>query len=95
MIYVDDLEEVMHSTGKTDYVELQKMGYDVLSYLKRKQTRLLNKIDEIQRDIDVCTSASVGYEDINDDLPMDEEEPPKKENPFSLSQQPLNEDLPF
>ena len=35
--YIDDLEEVMHITGETNYVELQKKGYDVLSYLKRKQ----------------------------------------------------------
>ena len=39
MKYIDDLEEVMHITGETNYVELQKKGYDVLSYLKRKRSK--------------------------------------------------------
>lgn len=84
MKYVEDLEDVMHETGITDYAELQKMGYDVLSYLKRKQSRLLSKIEEIQNIIDDCSSTDVGDtekqpiepaivvdgNDIDDDLPF-------------------------
>lgn len=57
MKYVEDLEDVMHETGITDYAELQKMGYDILSYLKRKQSRLLSRIEEIQNIIDDCDNA--------------------------------------
>lgn len=60
MKYIDDLEEVMHITGETNYVELQKKGYDVLSYLKRKQEKILSKIEEIQSIIDECSSIASG-----------------------------------
>lgn len=60
MKYVEDLEDVMHETGITDYAELQKMGYDVLSYLKRKQSRLLSKIEDLQNIIDDCSSVVDG-----------------------------------
>ncbi|MBQ8024099.1 MAG: hypothetical protein IJ254_07525 [Succinivibrio sp.] len=60
MKYIDDLEEVMHITGETNYVELQKKGYDVLSYLKRKQEKILSKIEEIQSIIDECSSVASG-----------------------------------
>ena len=60
MKYIDDLEEVMHITGETNYVELQKKGYDVLSYLKRKQEKILSKIEAIQSIIDECSSVASG-----------------------------------
>lgn len=60
MKYIDDLEEVMHITGETNYVELQKKGYDVLSYLKRKQEKILSKIEDIQSIIDECSSVASG-----------------------------------
>lgn len=60
MKYVEDLEDVMHETGITDYAELQKMGYDVLSYLKRKQSRLLSKIEDLQNIIDDCSLVENG-----------------------------------
>ena len=35
--YIYDMVALMHKTGITDYVELQKQGYDVIFYLKEKQ----------------------------------------------------------
>lgn len=38
----------------------KKKGYDVLSYLKRKQEKILSKIEDIQSIIDECSSVASG-----------------------------------
>ena len=57
MKHIYDMEALMHRTGISSYVELQKQGYDVVSYLKEKQERLLSKVEELQSEIDVIEEA--------------------------------------
>ncbi len=86
MKYIDDLEEVMHITGETNYVELQKKGYDVLSYLKRKQEKILSKIEDIQSIIDECSSVASGTKKNYEPTPY---------GPKSNFSDSSDDDLPF
>lgn len=52
MKHIYDMAALMHKTGITDYVELQKQGYDVIFYLKEKQKILQSQVEELQQEID-------------------------------------------
>ena len=52
MKHIYDMEALMHRTGITDYVELQKQGYDVVFYLKEKQKILQSQVEELQHEIE-------------------------------------------
>ena len=58
MKHIYDMVALMHRTGITDYVELQKQGYDVIFYLKEKQKILQSQVKKLQQEIDLieCNS---------------------------------------
>ena len=58
MKHIYDMAALMHRTGITDYVELQKQGYDVIFYLKEKQKILQSQVEELQQEIDQIESNS-------------------------------------
>lgn len=65
MKHIYDMVALMHRTGITDYVELQKQGYDVIFYLKEKQKILQSQVEKLQQEIDLIECHSKEKEETN------------------------------